>query len=378
MTKSVNQRHFQRYLWRLAEVIALLVLVTIVCFLFAWAFPIILPFVTAWFAAIMLLPFVKVLEKRGLPRMAATITVLTSLLVLIVIISVYAIVAVVDEATTLTVTVTHQFAQIQTWIYAEVAKGQVLFGQLSPSVASNIESTASGILKTAENTVQQFVSFLLNSLSNLPDTIFVVVISVIATYFMLINRERMYGGFLRVLPPGWAGKMNNVISDMMKAFVGTLRAQVVLMLMSAVLGVIGMLALGIQYAVILGILFAITGIVPIIGSAILTVPWAIGALVLGDVPLALKILLVQVFISLIRHIVEPKILADSVGLDTLSTLFALYAGLQIMGVLGLFFGPIILIGTKSLLRKRMFVDLFPDDDTNPFESGVRDEAESKS
>jgi len=214
-------------------------------------------------------------------------------------------------------------------------------------------------LTTLQTLFSNFAKGLIQSVTHLPDYMFVAVIALIATYFMLVNRDHMYSRFLEMLPPGWSDKVKIVTDDMMRAFVGTIRVQVLLMLMSMVLGIVGMWVLGIQYAVILGILFGLAGIVPILGSAIITIPWAVGALLIGDVSLALKVLLLQLAISLIRHMVEPKLLADSVGLDTLSTLFALYVGMQLIGVLGLFLGPIVLIGIKSLFRIRLFIDFFP-------------------
>ena len=77
---------------------------------------------------------------------------------------------------------------------------------------------------------------------------------------------------------------------------------------------------------------------------------------MGNVVVAVKVLILQGIISAVRQVIEPKILADNVGLDTLSTLISMYIGLKAIGVLGLFLGPIFLIGLKSSLRARMFID----------------------
>jgi sporulation integral membrane protein YtvI len=349
----------RRYLWRLAEVVTLLVLITLVCLAFVWVYDYILPFVIGGFFAIMLLPLVRTLERRGVGRVSAVITVLVSIVVLLVALSAYVVVAVAREATMWTQTTTAQFGLFQAWFENKLTYGKAMFGQLPPTVSKQLTDAADKTLAQVEQVFTGIAAGLIHSVTMLPEYIFIFVIALIATYFFLVNRDRMFQRFLAILPPGWSDKVTVVANDMMRAFVGTIRAQVVLMLMSAVLGVIGMWIAGIDYAVILGILFGVSGLVPILGSAILTVPWAIGALVVGDVPLAIKVIILQLGISLIRHVVEPKILADSVGLDTLSTLFALYVGMKLMGVVGLFLGPIILIGIKSLLRIRLLVDFFP-------------------
>lgn len=355
--------HVRRYLWRFAEVTALMILVVLLCLTFVWVYDYILPFVLGGFLAILLLPLVRILEHRGVGRTASVASVLASMVLLLVALSTYVTVAVAREATMWTDTIRGQFGLIQTWFNNQILYGKAVFGQLPPSIANQLNQSSKNLMTGVEDVFSNIGSYLINTIASLPESIFVVVIALVATYFFLVNRDHMYDAFLKMLPPGWSGKVRVVTHDMMKAFAGTIRAQVVLMLMSAVLGIIGMWICGIQYAIILGILFGITGLVPILGSAILTVPWAIGALVIGDVPLGIKVLLLQLVISLIRHIVEPKILADSVGLDTLSTLFALYVGMKLMGVVGLFFGPIVLIGIKSMLRIRLLVDFFPHPET---------------
>lgn len=369
-SSSQQQVQVRRYLWRLFEVAALLVFVTLISVFFVWALRYILPFVVGWFMAILLLPLVKFLERRHVKSTAAALFVLIGSLALIVVLSVFAVIAIAREASLLLVNVPQYFNGAQAWVQQQILMGKVFFGQLPPNVVASIQNTAMQSISSLEAWFRSFAKILLDSVTRLPEFSFVVVISLITAYFMLADRERLYRGFLRSLPPGWSGKMEAALNDMGRAFTGTIRVQVVLMLMSAVLGVLGMWVLGIEYAVLLGIAFGVTGLVPFLGSAILTVPWAVGALAMGDVTLAIKILLLQLVISAIRHVVEPKILADSVGLDTLSTLFALYVGMQLLGVLGLFLGPIILIGFKSLFRARLFVDFFPAD--KPAKRAVED------
>lgn len=347
------------YLWRVIEVVSLLVFVLIVFIAFSLALRYILPFVIGWFIAFLLLPLVKILERRGASRLGAVITVVSSAVVLLVLISAYAVVAIIREATLLSMNVTEYFTQVDAWVQQELMVGQDFFGAFPKSVYSGIQDTAIHTLQSIELSLRHFAGHFLQSLTHLPETLFVIVVSVIAAFMILLNRERMYRNFLRALPPGWSDKVHGVIRDVMRAFFGTLRVQVLLMLLSATLGAFGLWIIGVPYAVIVGILFGLAGMVPIFGSALVTVPWALGAFVMGDVSLAIKILLLQAVISVIRHLIEPKILADSVGLDLLSALFGLYVGLQVMGFIGLFLGPIILIAIKSLFRARMFSDFFP-------------------
>jgi sporulation integral membrane protein YtvI len=354
-----KQQQLRKYRLRVFEVAVLFVFIIIFAVLLAFMMKYIMPFVIGWILAILLIPLVHKLEKHGMGRTASVVTILSATVAVLVASMTALIIAIAHEATMLTNNSTSYFVQVNTWIVDKVASGKVFYSKLPPDVAVKMKSELIDVLSSMEKWFQSFAAYLLTFVTHLPETLFVIVIALITTYFILANHEKMMSRFLAVLPPGWSGKFRGVLEAMSRAFVGSIRVQVILVIMSIVLGVIGLWILHFPYAVILGVLFGLAGIIPILGSAILTVPWAIGALLMGDVSIALKLLLLQIVVSVIRHMIEPKILADSVGLDTLSTLFALYVGMKALGVLGLFLGPIILIGVKSLFATHLFVDFIP-------------------
>ncbi len=354
-----KQQQFHRYLLRVLEVAVLFCFIAIITILFAFLMKYILPFVIGWIFAVLLIPAVRGLEKHGVSRIISVISVMGTFVLAVVSIMIALIVGIAREAAMLTSKSTLYFQHVNNWIIDKVTLGRVFYSKLPPDVAAKMKAALSDTLKQVEKWLQSFVSFLLTSVTHLPESLFIIVIALITTFFILVNRERMLRRFLSFLPPGWSSQFRGVLEAMTSAFVGTIRVQGLLMLLSAVLGVAGMWILHFPYAVILGVLFGIAGIVPILGSAILTIPWAIGALLLGDLSTAVKLLLLQTVVSIIRHLIEPKILADSVGLDILSTLFALYVGMQSFGMFGLFLGPIILIGVKSLFATHLFVDFLP-------------------
>ncbi|WP_174520835.1 sporulation integral membrane protein YtvI [Alicyclobacillus acidiphilus] len=319
----------------------------------------IMPFVIGWVFAILLIPIERWVERRGIRRMPAVLIVMIFAVLLALAISIGLIIGTLREASSF---VTHSesfFRDEMRDFRRSLASGQALFGQLPPQIANSVQSAAVQFSHSVEASIHKVVTSIVSIVAHLPDTLFIFVISVITAFFILLRREQMLAFVYRLMPPGWAPKLDIVFADMERAFLGTIRVQFILMCMSAVLGVTGMLILHFPYAVLLGILFALTGLVPILGSALLTVPWAIGALLVGDTSTAVKVLALQVVISLIRHAIEPKILADSVGLNTLTTLFGLYVGLKALGILGLFLGPIMLIGARGLLSTRLFVDFLP-------------------
>lgn len=363
MRSVAREIRFRRYLWRVLEVCIMLAFIAVLVLVLTYLMKYILPFVIGWVFAILLIPVERMIERRGVRRMPAVLIVMIVAVALALAISIGIVVGTLREASSFVTNSQSFFHTEMKQLRHNLAGGQALFGQLPPQISSSVQSAVTQFSHALEGGIHKFVTSLVSIVTHLPETLFVFVISVVTAFFILLRREQMLTFVFRLMPPGWAPKLDTVFADMERAFLGTIRVQFILMCMSAVLGVIGMYVLHFPYAVLLGILFALTGLIPILGSALLTVPWAIGALIMGDTSTAIKVLALQVVISLIRHAIEPKILADSVGLDTLTTLFGLYVGLKAMGVLGLFLGPIILIGAKGLLSTRLFVDFLPQQET---------------
>ena len=72
------------------------------------------------------------------------------------------------------------------------------------------------------------------------------------------------------------------------------------------------------------------------------IPWAVFMLVYGNYPLALELFLIYVIITVIRNIIEPKIIGGQLGLHPVVTLICMFVGVEFFGVIGLFGLPILL------------------------------------
>ena len=90
------------------------------------------------------------------------------------------------------------------------------------------------------------------------------------------------------------------------------------------------------------------------------IPWTVINVVLGNFKLAAALLVLYVIVTIIRNIIEPKIVGSQLGLHPIVTLSSMFAGVQLLGGIGLFGFPITLSllvhldnkGIISLLRKK--------------------------
>lgn len=83
------------------------------------------------------------------------------------------------------------------------------------------------------------------------------------------------------------------------------------------------------------------------------IPWAIISAINGDFNLGIAIIVLLIIMSILRQILEPKLVSKNIGVHPIFTLIAMYTGFKISGVIGLFIGPIALIILKNIFSSML-------------------------
>ena len=111
---------------------------------------------------------------------------------------------------------------------------------------------------------------------------------------------------------------------------------------------LGLSLIGIKNAVLIAFCIAVFDILPVLGTGGIMIPWVILEAVQGNLALAVKLLAVYLIITVVRNIIEPKIVGSQLGLHPVVTLSSMFVGAQLFGVVGLFGFPILLSLLKNL------------------------------
>lgn len=102
------------------------------------------------------------------------------------------------------------------------------------------------------------------------------------------------------------------------------------------------------YIIAISIVTAFVDIFPVLGTGTIMIPWAIINLFTGNIGLAIGLVIMYAVITVIRQILEPKLVSMNVGMHPVITLMGMYLGLQLFGVLGIFILPITFFLVKAL------------------------------
>ena len=111
--------------------------------------------------------------------------------------------------------------------------------------------------------------------------------------------------------------------------------------------------MNVKYPLLMGLAIAFVDALPILGSGTIMIPWAITSALSGDLRLGISIVVIWIIMSVVRQILEPKIVSGKIGIHPIFTLIAMYTGFRVIGVLGILVGPIVLIILKSIFANRL-------------------------
>ena len=115
------------------------------------------------------------------------------------------------------------------------------------------------------------------------------------------------------------------------AGIAYMRAQLLIMVFVAVCCVTGLVLIGNEYALLIGILIAILDALPLIGSGMILIPWTIIMLINGNIFAAAVLITVYLLSQIIREVAEPKLIGNKIGIRPLYTLISMFIGLKLFG-----------------------------------------------
>jgi predicted PurR-regulated permease PerM len=110
----------------------------------------------------------------------------------------------------------------------------------------------------------------------------------------------------------------------------------------------GLSILKVNYALPIAAIVAFLDILPVLGTGGIIIPWSIVELILKNYFLGFGLLILYVAVTVIRNVLEPRIIGHQIGLHPIITITAMYAGLRLFGFGGLFLAPVVVITVKYL------------------------------
>ncbi|MDQ7095535.1 AI-2E family transporter [Desulfosporosinus sp. PR] len=298
------------------------------------------PFFLGFLLAYLLNPFVEGLERYHLSRYKA-IAVVFAVILAVLALAIFLILPVV---------------------YTELSKLALILPVIIQSITERIEMfrahfKASGLpsrvalvldqhLGQGEVVLAEHLNKFITNLPNVLSTVTFYILSPVITIYLLADWKKIGVRFFRLVPQrrrlGWRRVWQD-INHTVRQFV---RGDLVVAVIVGVLIGIGVKLVGMDYALLIGLICGVFDLIPYFGPVIGAVPSVLLALTKSP-GMALKVALVILVVQQIEgNIISPKLMGDSVGLHPLWVMFALLAGGEIAG----FWGMLLAVPVAAVIR----------------------------
>ena len=328
--------------------IALLVFVTLK-YVASW----VLPFIIAFFVALVIEPVVKFLQekcrfKRSFAAVVCTLlfwAVASTILIFAASTLIRELSRLLSNLGIFEMDLSGIIESIKSWLQG-----------IMNSVPEPMRGTMNASLDTLPAKITDFIaseapkliSMLSSTLFQVPTALLFMLITVVASCFFSIDLPVVKVFIMRQIPVrhreaalGTRGFFGVTLFKLFKAY-----ALILLITFTEVF--LGLYVLGIEYAFTLAILIALCDIMPVLGTGTVLIPWSVINLVTGNIKLGVGLLVLYLAITIIRQIIEPKIVGKQVGINPVATLLAMYVGVQIFGVSGIVLFPLLLFFLKYM------------------------------
>jgi sporulation integral membrane protein YtvI len=241
-------------------------------------------------------------------------------------------------------------------------KLSVRFSHIYESLPLGIQNMLSGLNKNGKDVWSQLLknveapSFTKASdyLANIGNAVFMAIITILATYFMIADRDKMYETANRVFPEGIRKGYSLVVSNFKTAIGGYFKAQFKIMGILIVVMSLTFALLGIDYGLLLAIVIGLIDLLPILGTGIIFWPWAAVDFINGNYVRAVVILVLYLACQIIKQVLQPKMVGDSIGVSPFLSLLFMFIGYRLQGFIGLILGLPIGLVFVSFYRLGLF------------------------
>ena len=329
----------RRPYWQVALRLLFSLLATVAFVVIGWnLIRFFMPFVIGWIIAAIASPLVNWLEKRlKIVKKLGSVLIVILVLAAIILALYFGISRLASEISDLIRNFPDMYAQLE-----------IGLRQIGDTLSGIFERLPTGIQNGWNTVVQNLDQYMGNLVSNMseptvmaagniaksvPYYLISFIVAVLSAYFFIVEREEVLAWMKRVSPESVQKRMTLVIDNLRYAVGGYFKAQFKIMGIVFLILLVGLGILDTGYFVLVAFLIAFLDFLPFFGTGTAMIPWAVYEFFMGDYKMTVALIVIYVITQAVHQLLQPKLVGDSVGLNPLVTLFLLYIGYRMGGIL---------------------------------------------
>lgn len=317
------------------------------------------PFVASWILALLATPFCNFLEKHiKLNKKWSSAVIIILVLVLIAGLGYIAITKLGRELMELFSGAPAYYGYVKTTIKLLSKNLTDIVSPISADFGNQIQAFFNNLLSQMGGVINKFapkgVEMMGTAAADLTNGFIGTIVMIISAYFFIADRERLGGFFWKVVPEDIGQTARDIKDKVFAALGGFFVAQVKIMCIVFVILLIGFLIIGNPYALLLALVISIVDLLPILGTGTILIPWTLICFLQRDYRQAMFLIILYVVCLVARQFLQPKMIADSMGLDSMTTLVLIYSGYKLDGMKGMILALLIGVVIITLYKLGLF------------------------
>ena len=212
-----------------------------------------------------------------------------------------------------------------------------LISEITSSLFSNISSYLSGMAKGA--------------IAGIPLAFLFIVTFILSSYYFCVDGDKISKFISSLIPNPIKDVLVKAKKSLFSSVSAYLKSSLILLFVTFFEVFLGLFILRVKYPFIISLIIAIIDFLPILGAGLILIPWGIYCLTVKNTLLGVGLILIFIVVTVVRKMLEPKIMAKKMGAHPLSIVASVYIGFKLFGGWGLILAPILCSAISPMLSK---------------------------
>ena len=212
-------------------------------------------------------------------------------------------------------------------------------------LAATISENMTSFVATAGSWLMDRVSALATAL---PGAALFCMTTILALFFTGVGYGKILAFLKRQLPPPWQAHCRRIAQCFRSTILKWLRSEILLIFVTFLILFVGLCWIKTDYVLLTAFFTALVDALPVLGTGIILIPWAVFSMLVGNMQRAIALLVLYAAVLLIRSLIEPRLLAGQADLPPVAVLLAMYLGFHLLGIGGMILLPVLLLLLKQL------------------------------
>lgn len=325
--------------------------------------PVVLPFVGAFLVAYLFSPLVDKLHKIGLPRWLSISAVFIGIGVVITLAFWYLVPLVWEQLmyakNSIPSGIHWANYKFLPWLSDSfnLVPMELDVDQISAAIMEYVQTNYSA------DSIQAMIAKLAQSGLNFIQIGGTVVLIPIIAFYFLLDWDRMLDSFRRLIPRRHEEQTLVIVKECHSVLGAFVKGQFLVMVLLGVVYAMGLQLIGLEVGLIIGMVAGLCSIIPYLGFAVGIIAAVIASLFQFGIDWMQLLLVGVVFMigqAVEGYILQPFLLGDKIGLSPVAVVFAVLAGAQLGGILGMLIAlPVAAVIVVLLRHAREFYENSP-------------------